>query len=222
QQAMENAAVNNLRTSVNQYNERVSWWNKNEPLIVFEDVIKKNTEINAMIIRQAEERMAKNNKPDRLNDKDGIPDDVSLFAGSLSEVVVTSAFGIRREQRMLAYSSVTIQSSQLSSLGNTNVAQALAGRVAGVQVIEKGWVGSTPQIIIRGSSSLSNGGQPLYIVDGVEMDGDIALAITVNEIESISVLKGVQAAMLYGSRASEGAIVITRKRRGENFNNKQN
>src|SRR6185503_7061729 len=109
-----------------------------------------------------------------------------------------------------------------SNLGCMNVAQALAGRVAGVQVIEKGWVGSTPQIVIRGAMTSPNGGRPLYVVDGVEMDGDIALAITVNEIESITVLKGVQAAMLYGSRASEGAIVITRKRRGENFNNKQN
>ena len=210
-----NAMINNLRTSVNQYNERVSWWNKNEPLIVFDDVIKKNNEIN-MMISQRNEEMKTNNS----NDNDGNFENFKGFGnGSLSEVVVTG-YGVSRRRDMTGAVSV-INSSQLSGMGNMNVAQALAGRVAGVQVIEHSAPGSTSQIFIRGGSTSSGGGQPLYIVDGIPMEGDIATLISVNEIESISVLKGVQASALYGSRASNGAIVIARKRAFGN-NNLQN
>ena len=200
-----NAMINNLRTSVSQYNERVSWWNKNEPLIVFNDVIKRNNEINTMISQRNEEMKTNNS-----NVNDGNFDNFKGSGNSLSEVVVIG-YGISRRRDMTGAISV-INSSQLSGMGNMNVAQALAGRVAGVQVIEHSSPGGASQIFIRGGSTSSGGGQPLYIVDGIPMEGDIATLISVNEIESISVVKGVQASALYGSRASNGAIVIARKR----------
>jgi len=212
-----NAMVNNLRTSVSQYNERVTWWNKNEPLIVFEDVIKKNNEINIMISRRAEELKASN-----INDNNGGFDDIKMFGNNfLSEVVVTG-YGISRMRRDMTGSVSVIGTSQLSGLGNMNVAQALAGRVAGVQVIEHSAPGGVSQIFIRGGITSPGGGQPLYILDGSPVQEDIAALINVNEVESISVIKGVQASILYGSRASNGAIVITRKRNFGNNNNKQN
>jgi TonB-dependent SusC/RagA subfamily outer membrane receptor len=160
-----------------------------------------------MMISQRNEEIRTSNS----NDNDGNLDNFKGFGnGTLSEVVVTG-YGIQRRRDMTGAVSV-ISSSQLSGLGNINVAQALAGRVAGVQVIEHSAPGGASQIFIRGSLTSPGGGQPLYIIDGVPMDGDIATLITVNEIESISVLKGVQASALYGSRASNGAIVIIRKR----------
>ncbi|HMK17014.1 MAG TPA: VIT domain-containing protein [Chitinophagaceae bacterium] len=201
-----NAMINNLKTSVTQYNERVSWWNKSESLIVFDDVIKKNNEIKTMISQRSEEIKTNNS-----NGNDGNFDNFKGFGnGTLNEVVVTG-YGIQRRRDMTGAVSI-ISSSQLSGLGSMNVAQALAGRVAGVQVIEHSAPGGASQIFIRGGLTSPGGGQPLYIVDGVPMEGDIATLITVNEIESISVLKGVQASSLYGSRASNGAIVIIRKR----------
>jgi len=209
-----NSMINNLRTSVSQYNERVSWWSKNEPLIVFEDVLKKNNEIKMMVSRRTEEV-----ETNTRNDNDGVFDDIKMSGdGSLSEVVVTSAFGMSRQRRSLTGSVSVISSSELSGLGNMNVAQALAGRVAGVQLIERTAPGSTPQIFIRGAMSSGQPGEPLYVVDGIPVDNDIANSIAVNEIESISVLKGAQGAAIYGSRASNGAIVITRKRIAGNRN----
>lgn len=211
---MENAMINNLRTSVTQYNERISWWDKNEPLIVFENVIKKNNEINTMMARRTEETLTSNTNNSADNNFDGAFDDMKVFGSTMSEVIVTTAFGIKRQQRVLGYSMTTIHSSELALSGN--VAQALAGRVPGVQVIGQGSSGASQQIFIRGAKTLPNGGQPLYIVDGIAMDAEFAQNIMVNEIESITVLKGVQATILYGSRASNGAIIMVRKRAREN------
>jgi TonB-dependent SusC/RagA subfamily outer membrane receptor len=217
----ENALINNLKTSVSQYNQRVSWWNKNEPLIVFEDVLKKNNEIKKMVAR-TEDIKANNSSNNNNNPNINASDFKSFGNGTLSEVVVTSAFGIRREMRSLAYSTTVVSSSQLSGMGNQNVAQALAGRVAGVQIIEHSAPGSTTQIFIRGGMTLPGDGQPLYILDGSPVDGDIATLINLNEVENITVLKGVQASILYGSRASNGAIVITRRKNFGNNNSNQN
>ena len=207
------AVIRNLRTSVNQYNERVSWWSKCEPLIVFDDVIKKNNEIGMIIGRREEE--AKTND----NNGDGRVDDIKMFGNnSLSEVVVTG-YGVARRRDLTGSVSV-INSSQLSGLGN--ISQVLAGRVAGVQVIEHGAPGGASQIFIRGAMSSAIGGEPLFILDGNPVNGDVANLISVNEIESITIIKGLKAYVLYGSRASNGAIVITRKRNFGNNNNIKN
>ena len=157
---------------------------------------------------------------------DGAEFSVSLQPDSLDEVVVT-ALGIKRNTKALGYSVTQVGGESVSEVKSTNALQALQGKIAGVQVTGNatGAKGST-RVIIRGNSSLTGNNMPLYIVDGIPIDntnlgsagvwggadgGDGISAINPDEVESISVLKGGAAAALYGSRASNGAILITTK-----------
>jgi TonB-linked SusC/RagA family outer membrane protein len=157
---------------------------------------------------------------------DGAQFSVSLQPDSLDEVVVT-ALGIKRNTKALGYSVTQVGGESVSEVKSTNALQALQGKIAGVQVTGNatGAKGST-RVIIRGNSSLTGNNMPLYIVDGIPIDntnlgsagvwggadgGDGISAINPDEVESISVLKGGAAAALYGSRASNGAILITTK-----------
>ena len=135
---------------------------------------------------------------------------------ALSEVVVT-AFGIEKEKKALSYSVQEVSGEQLSAVGNTNLVNALQGKVAGVIVKQSsGEPGSRSQITIRGSRSFVGNNEPLYVVDGMPVySGDRTIDINPNDIKSMSVLKGPTAAALYGLRASNGVIVIeTRKGEG--------
>src|SRR6185369_12547257 len=91
-----------------------------------------------------------------------------------------------------------------------SISQALQGRVAGVQVTNNGSPGADPIVRIRGISSISYASDPLYVVDGFPT-GDLA-AIDVKDIESVDVLKDASAAAIYGSRATNGVIMITTKK----------
>ncbi|RMH65253.1 MAG: SusC/RagA family TonB-linked outer membrane protein [Bacteroidetes bacterium] len=145
----------------------------------------------------------------------------------LDEVVVT-AFGIERQERALGFAVSEVSGEALREANETNVANALAGKVAGVLVQKPatGPAGSS-RVIIRGPSSLGEDSQPLYVVDGVPIDnttlgaagmwggsdgGDGISSINPDDIESMSVLKGPAAAALYGTRAKNGVILITTKR----------
>lgn len=145
----------------------------------------------------------------------------------VDEVVVT-ALGIKKEKKALAYSVTEVKSDDLNRVKVSNIANSLVGKVAGVNVVKPatGVMGSS-RVIIRGNGSLSGGNQPLYVIDGIPMDnsnygqagqwggsdgGDGISSINSEDIESMSVLKGGTAAALYGSRASNGAIVITTKK----------
>lgn len=145
----------------------------------------------------------------------------------IDEVVVT-ALGIKREKKMLGYAVQEIKSDQLNNTGDPSVTSALQGKVAGLQMntASTGLGGST-KITIRGNSSLSDNNQPLWIVDGVPFSdnnnsdasfyggvdrGGASLDINPDDIESISVLKGPNAAALYGSRAGNGVILVTTKK----------
>ncbi|MEO8534089.1 MAG: SusC/RagA family TonB-linked outer membrane protein [Flavobacterium sp.] len=153
-------------------------------------------------------------------------------AQNLNEVVVT-ALGIKRQKKELGYAVQDVKGDQLSKVITTNVATALSGRVAGVDVsIPATGVGGSTRVIIRGISSIGENNQPLYIVDGVPIDntglsndsaatskwfdgrdsGDGISSINPNNIESLTVLKGAAAAALYGSRALNGVILITTKK----------
>ncbi|MCE7068018.1 SusC/RagA family TonB-linked outer membrane protein [Dyadobacter sp. CY326] len=155
--------------------------------------------------------------------------DVTLAAEAtaLNEVVVT-ALGISRDKRALAYSITEVNGNNLTSAREANLGNALAGRVAGVNVskIATGPAGSS-RVIIRGNKSLQGNNQPLYVIDGIPMDnsnfgqaglwggsdeGDGLSSINPDDIESISVLKGANAAALYGSRAANGVINVITKR----------
>ena len=153
---------------------------------------------------------------------------------SLGEVVVT-AMGLSREKASLGYSVQKVGAEEVISSGNTNLLDAVNGKISGVQIQNSGGQpGSGTNVIIRGMSSISYNNQPLYVVDGIpisnevvggEIDGAIfannqpmpanrAIDIDPNTVESVTVLKGLAATALYGVRAANGAIIITTKKGG--------
>jgi TonB-linked SusC/RagA family outer membrane protein len=147
-------------------------------------------------------------------------------AESLNEVVVT-ALGIKKETKSLGYSITEVKGDAMSLVKETNAINALQGKVAGVNITSNatGAAGSS-RVIIRGSTSLTGNNQPLYIIDGIPIGndnngsagmwggsdgGDGISSVNSDDVESVSVLKGGAAAALYGSRASNGVIIITTK-----------
>ena len=149
----------------------------------------------------------------------------------LSEVVVTAA-GIEREARATGYAVQTIQSDEILKAREANLTNALAGKIAGVDVnASSGTVGASSRVVIRGASSVTGNNQPLYVIDGVPIQntniasvdrfsgvdyGNRAGDINPDDIESMTVLKGGAAAALYGQRARNGVIVITTKKGRKN------
>lgn len=147
---------------------------------------------------------------------------------TLSEVVVT-ALGIKRETKSLGYSMQELKGDALLESRESNVLNALSGKVAGLQVLRSSnGVGGSTKIVLRGNNSLTGNNQPLIVIDGVPMDnftggvhdpygnsgpdmGSGLSDVNQEDIESMSVLKGASAAALYGSRAGNGVILITTK-----------
>ena len=163
----------------------------------------------------------------KASGKDAITTTMDVDSKALDEVVVT-ALGIKRDKKMLGYSVQDIKSDALNTTGDPSVVGALSGKVAGLQMntASTGLGGST-KITIRGNSSLTDNNQPLWIVDGVPFSdnntsnasayggydrGGTSLDVNPDDIESISVLKGPNAAALYGSRAGNGVILVTTKK----------
>ena len=155
--------------------------------------------------------------------------DVSMSedARELGEVVVT-ALGVERDVKSLQYSMTQVSGSDFQEARTNNLSNQLAGRVAGVNVsqIAGGPAGSS-RVIIRGNKSLLGGNQPLYVVDGIPMDnsgfgqagiwggrdqGDGMSSINPDDVESVTVLKGANAAALYGARGANGVINIVTKK----------
>lgn len=143
-------------------------------------------------------------------------------SNSLNEVVVT-ALGITKQKKSLGYAVQEVKGANLAEARETNLVNALAGKIAGVRVTNsQGDMGSS-RVVIRGETSIAGNNQPLFVVDGIPVDNtqlnsagarDYANAISdinPNDIESISVLKGPNAAALYGSRAAAGVIIIKTK-----------
>jgi len=124
------------------------------------------------------------------------------------ENVVVTALGVERQERALSYSRQEIESANLTKAPELNVAASLSGEVAGLSVSQAGGgVGSDARLLIRGNRSISGDSQPLIVVDGVPIRGDLSTVSSYN-IENVEVLKGPNAAALYGSRAQNGAIII--------------
>ena len=148
---------------------------------------------------------------------------------TLGEVVVT-ALGIKREKKALGYAMQEVKGDALLEARETNLANALTGKVSGVQIIRSSnGPGGSSKIQLRGANSVTGLNQPLIVVDGVPMDnftgasnndidnptldmGNGLSDINAEDIESMSVLKGASAAALYGSRAGNGVILITTKK----------
>lgn len=133
-------------------------------------------------------------------------------AEELDAVVVQTGVGTTRRLRDVTGSISHISGDAIKNLPTQDVATALQGRVAGVEVVApSGEPGSTSQITIRGVSSLSNA-SPLYVIDGVQQNNGQGNNINPNDIESIDVLKDASAAAIYGAAAAGGVIIITTKR----------
>jgi TonB-linked SusC/RagA family outer membrane protein len=153
----------------------------------------------------------------------------------LNEVVVT-ALGISREKKSLGYATQELKGDAVSSVKTANFMNNLSGKISGVQVQRNQNMGGSTNVIVRGSKSLVNSNQVLYVVDGVPINnqigkytdvgvtsgqaatvagydyGNAAADIDPESIETINVLKGSAATALYGSRASAGVIMITTKK----------
>ncbi len=145
----------------------------------------------------------------------------------VDEVIVT-ALGIKRDKKALGYAVQDVKSEELTQAGNSDLVSSLAGKVAGVQINQSGGgVGGTSRIEIRGTSSLSGNNAPLWVVDGVPFDngnsrdGSIwggtsraggAFDLNPEDIESVSILKGPNAAALYGERGGNGVVLVTTKK----------
>ena len=145
----------------------------------------------------------------------------------LDEIVIT-AFGIKRSEKALGYSVQSIKGDAMTEARESNLTNAISGKVAGVQVTgTSGSVGASSRIVLRGNSSITGNNEPLYVVDGVPISNSSfgnagsgggvdlpngAADLNPDDIESITVLKGPNAAALYGLRAGNGVIVITTKK----------
>ncbi|MBN8824925.1 MULTISPECIES: TonB-dependent receptor [unclassified Spirosoma] len=137
--------------------------------------------------------------------------DVTLKADNktLDEIVVVGYGTVKKKD--LTGSVGVISNKEIKDLGVTRIEQGLAGRVAGVQVkVVSGEPGAAPQIRVRGIGSISAGASPLYVVDGFPTDN--IQTLNPNDIETLDILKDASATAIYGSRGSNGVVIITTKR----------
>jgi TonB-dependent SusC/RagA subfamily outer membrane receptor len=123
----------------------------------------------------------------------------------LEDVIVTTALGIKKEQKSLGYAVQQVSGETMEKIKEPTVASALTGKVAGLDIGNTTDFFQAPSISLRGQT-------PLIVIDGVpDLEGDV-FKINADDIESVSVLKGTSAAALYGSIGKNGAILYTTKR----------
>lgn len=163
----------------------------------------------------------------KIADKNVYNIQMSANVEALNEVVVT-ALGIKREQKALSYNVQQVKSDQLTNVKDANFINSLNGKVAGVNInSSSSGVGGASKVVMRGTKSIEQSSNALYVIDGIPMfnfggggsmeNGSLGVTesiadINPDDIESISVLTGAAAAALYGSNAANGAIVINTKR----------
>ena len=144
--------------------------------------------------------------------------------------IVTTALGVEKSKKALGVAQQTVDSTLLTQgVRTTNIVASLSGKVAGINVTPASSQGGSARIVIRGATSIGGNNQPLFVIDGIPIDnstyattteanggggydyGNTAQDINPDDIASMSVLKGPNAAALYGARAANGAIIITTK-----------
>lgn len=142
--------------------------------------------------------------------------------------VIVTAVGIKRDKKALGYSVQDVSGEEFTKAKEANFVNSLSGRVAGVQITNSsGAVGASSRIVLRGATSITGNNEPLFVVDGIPINNSSygnagsgggfdapsgAAGINADDIESVAVLKGANAAALYGSRAANGVILITTKK----------
>jgi hypothetical protein len=142
---------------------------------------------------------------------------------NLEEVVVVGALGIRRKQEEIGYSTSTIRSTQLGESKTFNLADAMTGKVSGLVIQHNSAdVNAKPKINLRGLRSLTGNNSPLIVLDGVPVKESVIHTLNPNDVNTITVLKGGQAATLFGSEGVNGAIVIELKKGVNSYRNNVN
>ena len=154
---------------------------------------------------------------------------VSMTGASttISEVVVT-ALGIRREKKALTYASQLVGGDELRKAANINFVDALSGKAAGLDIkVSNSGAGGSTKAVLRGNKSLLGLSEALYVIDGIPMvnnkggqpgsyggsdQGDGLSSVNPEDIESVNILRGANAAILYGSQGANGVILITTKK----------
>lgn len=152
---------------------------------------------------------------------------LSSSTGALGEVVVT-ALGVKREKKALTFASQTVGGDELRKAANINFVDALSGKAAGIDIkVSNSGAGGSTKAVLRGNKSLQGLSEALYVIDGIPMvnnkggqpdtyggtdGGDGLSAINPADIETITVLRGANAAILYGSQGANGVILITTKK----------
>jgi TonB-linked SusC/RagA family outer membrane protein len=158
-----------------------------------------------------------------INGRTNIVVSLTRYAQALNEVVVTTALGIKRSRNSLPYATQQLTAAEINKTPSSNFVDNLSGKVAGLEVTSSNTLGGSNNVILRGIKSLTQSNQALFVVDGVPYDNaapsansyDLGNAISdlnPQDIESMSVLKGAAASALYGSRGSNGVILITTKK----------
>lgn len=134
---------------------------------------------------------------------------LSETTSALDELVVVG-YGVAKKSDLTSSIS-TIKGSEINEIVTGNAMDALQGRVPGVQVASGGGPGATPKVMVRGVTTVGDG-NPLYVVDGVPLNSGNINFLNNNDIESMEVLKDASASAIYGTRASNGVIIITTKK----------
>jgi len=169
-------------------------------------------------------------REENLKDKTVI--DVALVAENYGvDEVVISALGLKRAEKTLTYSTQTIRAEDISGNKDLNFVNSLSGKISGIEISRSAaGAGGSTKVILRGNKSLSESSEPLFVIDGIPMannkggqlgmfggsdGGDGLSQINTDDIESITILKGANAAALYGSQGANGVILITTKKGDE-------
>ena len=194
-----------LESVVTEYNKTVAWWSKDEALI----------DLNRTAAEQQNTDIAEANDGNKTKGSATVTDYRSVPGNSgngLNEVVVTSAFGIKRTARSTSSGVQHLTSEQVNTIRQVNINNALAGKVAGMQVRSQSVakLGAESMIRLRGENGMRIGSGVLYVVDGTIMPS--ASDINPDNIEDYTVLQGPAATALFGPDGANGAIVMTSKK----------
>jgi len=194
-----------LEGVVKQYNQRIAWWGGNADLI----------DLNKPEILVSNAVAAANGTLDKGPAANGYSAPLEAYkatSSDLKEVVVTSAFGTKRAARSVSSNVQNISAEQLNVIRQSNINNALAGKVSGLQVRSQafGKLGAESVIRLRGENNFGVSGGPLFVVDGTVIPS--SNDINPDDIEDITVLQGPSASALFGPDGSNGAIVINYKK----------
>jgi len=140
---------------------------------------------------------------------------ISLSPSSkvLGEVQITGALGISHTEKELGYATAKLSAKEVTETNVTNVANGLTGKIAGLAVYSlNDQIDPTVSVVLRGNRSLSGNNTALIVLDGVPLPGGLLSSINPEDVADVTILKGANAAALYGSEGSNGALVITTKR----------